>query len=200
MAKATSLARRNDPPRRGAIKQIYRTKKSDSYVDLNPVRARITNTLEGSDFTAIQQRLKEASAKQKAPRKRVAMKRAGAKRASEKLPSIPLAPFQSERSGTRKPLPIRFDDYIELLEWTGRSVRRSKTGVIVRGKLSGPPPAILATLRIDADAWLQTMTAGGLATGDSFGSADAMEASAQSQGKRWLKGRVAARRLFGEAA
>ena len=170
-----------------------------SYVDLNPVRAGMAKTLESSDFTAIQQRLREASGKPEAAGKPASGKRVATKRAGKKLPSVPLAPFQRERSGTREPLPIRLDDYRELLEWTGRLARRSKSGVVVRGKLSGPP-AILTTLRIDADAWLQTMTMGGLATGESFGSADAMEALAQSQGKRWLKGRVAAARLFRSAA
>ena len=95
---------------------------------------------------------------------------------------------------------MSFDDYRELLEWTGRACRRSKSGKPIGGKLKGRQPAVLAKLRIDANAWMQTMVTAGLSTGHTFGTASAMDAEAERRGKRWLKGKRAATQLFGKAA
>ncbi len=170
-----------------------------SYVDLNPVRAGIASSLEGSDYTAIQQRLREVAAKS-ASAKPAARGMPTKRAANAAKKSIPLAPFRGQRSSTREPLPMSFDDYRELLEWTGRACRRSKSGKPIGGKLKGRQPAVLAKLRIDANAWMQTMVTAGLSTGHTFGTASAMDAEAERRGKRWLKGKRAATQLFGKAA
>ena len=182
-----------------------------SYVDLNPVRAGMASTLTGSDFTSIQQRLREFAAKGRSTANSGSANRLSGKPAKaaktanttkatrSAAPTILLAPFRGERSGAREPLPISFDDYHELLKWTGRAVRRTSSGIIAHGRLADEP-VLLAKLRIKPAAWLQTMKTAGLATGHSLGSPDAMDAHAERSGKRWLKGKAAAKRLFVHAA
>ena len=176
-----------------------------SYVDLNPVRAAMASTLAGSDFTSIQQRIREVGAKRKAANEgratsRMTIKRTKAAQTSKArltaARTIPLAPFRGAKAGKREPLPIRYEDYLALLKWTGRVARRTAAGAEVSGKLSDSPPVLLTKLQINPDAWLQTMTKTGLATGQTLGSPDAIDAQAERSGKRWLKGKTAAKRLF----
>lgn len=50
-------------------------------------------------------------------------------------------------------LPFRLQDYLELLDWTGRQFRQGKRGAIDEGL-----PPILERLNIDPDKWLYTPT------------------------------------------
>ena len=117
---------------------------------------------------------------------------------------IALAPLRAERRRRSRPaLEMRFDDYRELLEWTGRAAG-SKPGGTLRNddesleENSPMPamPALLTRLSIDPDAWLRTMSHQGLATGAAFGTERSMNQAARRQGKRWLKGKRAAQALF----
>ena len=149
---------------------------SMSYVDLNPVRAGMARSLEGSAFTSIKQRLSESDGKPGGNSNR----------------SIPLAPMRGEgRRNGRAMLAIRVDDYIELLEWTGRAVRKRPSGT-----LRGEPPAVLETLKLRADAWVRTMAGAGLSEQTILGQPASIEAEAVRRGKRWLKGKGCARALF----
>lgn len=147
-----------------------------SYVDLNPVRAGLATTLEGAAFTSIKQRLDELAGK------------------PADGPLVALAPLRGETrggAGKRRALDIRFDDYVELLDWTGRA-QRAKPG----GKLRGAPPALLASLRVDVEAWLGAMRGPALATMTSVGSAERMDAEAARRGRKWVRGKRAAAELF----
>lgn len=95
-----------------------------AYVDLNPVRAGIVDTLEGSDFTSIQERLRERS-KQKSQKK--------ARRAPRAL-----APMTGEKSGGQAvhSLPISLEDYRKLLVTTGSVLLKGKVGKLGRGDCS----------------------------------------------------------------
>ena len=48
-------------------------------------------------------------------------------------------------------LPFRLQDYLELLDWTGRQLRRNK-----RGAIDDSLPPILERLSIEPDKWLYT--------------------------------------------
>ena len=45
-------------------------------------------------------------------------------------------------------MPFRFEDYLQLVDWTGRIIRRNKRGHIEKGL-----PPILERLKISADQW-----------------------------------------------
>ncbi|WP_281560124.1 transposase [Thalassomonas sp. RHCl1] len=109
-----------------------------AYVDLNPVRAAIADTPETSDFTSIQQRIKAL---------------AGAKKAQQLQPSQILAFTGYKPHGTPSPgLPFKLFDYLNLLEWTGRCVRKDKRGYI--------PPDIqplFKRLNVNEEDWLMVV-------------------------------------------
>ena len=101
-----------------------------AYVDLNPVRAKVTKTPETSDFTSIQLRIKQALNKQQ-PRE--------------------LMPFVGNPGKDMpKGLPFELKDYIELVDLTGRCIREDKAGYI-----EDHQPEILDRLNICPDNWLQ---------------------------------------------
>ena len=73
-----------------------------AYVDLNPIRAGLADTLEGSAFASIRERLC--------------------------APATSLVPFADEAAlGTGvEPLPVTRRDYVELLVWTVRALREAR--------------------------------------------------------------------------
>lgn len=93
-----------------------------AYVDLNPVRAGMAQTPEQSEYTAIA----EWSAQlQRATR-------------SKGQPSQPrqLLPFVGHpRAVMPKGLPFQLIDYLELLDWSGRTIRENKHGFIPKDQL-----------------------------------------------------------------
>jgi REP element-mobilizing transposase RayT len=81
-----------------------------AYVDLNPIRAGMSDRPELSDFTSIQQRLFELAEKQP--------------KADDEAALPALQEFQgAEHVDAEAGIPFTLGDYIELVEWTGRSVR-----------------------------------------------------------------------------
>ena len=150
-----------------------------SYVDLNPVRAGLADNLEASEFTSIKQRLEQAAKKTD----------------SKDAVVVALAPLRAEprrRSGAA--LPMRYDDYLALLDWTGRAAT-AKSGGVIRGE----PPEILRQLRIDASAWLGAMKVRGLESAATLGDRESMAAEAKRRGKAWLRGKRIACGLFATA-
>jgi len=102
-----------------------------AYVDLNPIRAAIARTPEQSDFTAIQQRIREVMAlKDRQP--------------PENGPCL-LDFAGDERWNGPDGLPFSVDDYIELVDRSDRIVREGK-----RGAIPEDLPPILDRLEIDA--------------------------------------------------
>jgi len=104
-----------------------------AYVDLNPVRAKMTDTPETSDYTSIKKRIHSAKQNQQ--------------------PKV-LHPFVGNpRENQPKGLPFKLEDYLELVDLTGRIVRQDKRGNI---NLSFAP--ILQRLNIPSENWLTIAT------------------------------------------
>lgn len=111
-----------------------------SYVDLNPIRAGLADSLQTSDFTSIQQRLWERALPD-APESD-----AGARRPV-------LSNFAS--LGTVKAehdVPIAFESYMELLTATGAAVRDPQ-----RERINPSAVLILKRLGISSAFWVQTV-------------------------------------------
>jgi REP element-mobilizing transposase RayT len=121
-----------------------------AYVDLNPVRAAMAQTPEGSDFTSIQERIKPTFDLQQSIH---------SQREREDLLSFdhslkPLLSFDgaitdSQQSG----IPFNFTDYLELVDWTGRAILLNK-----RGAIPNHLPTILNRLAINQKTWLSSST------------------------------------------
>jgi REP element-mobilizing transposase RayT len=99
-----------------------------AYVDLNPVRAKMAKSPETSDHTCIKSRIETLKGNRKS------------------LQSIEtFVGSKPEETG----LPFVLRDYLELVDWTGRIVRKGK-----RGQINSSLPPILERLSIDRDSWL----------------------------------------------
>jgi putative transposase len=152
-----------------------------SYVDLNPVRAGMATSLEGSAFTSIGARLAAG---------------AEAKEKSRPQPITPpgLAPLRGERKrrAELERLSISLTDYVDLLDWTGRAARDDKAGVI-----TGPPPELLVEAELNSAAWLETVQQWSARLWDVVGARDEVERAAAARGKAWLKGLSWAGEMYG---
>lgn len=104
-----------------------------AYVDLNPVRAAIAPTPEQSDFTSIQLRIK-AAIKGTQPKA--------------------LLPFVGNEQQDRiTGICFSLQDYLTLVDETGRILREDK-----RGAINSETTAILTRLQISDESWLKLTT------------------------------------------
>lgn len=157
-----------------------------AYVDLNPVRAGVAKTPEESEFTSIYARIRQHSSQ---ARMRANTPRDKKHRARHHAP--PLLAFRDEAPSQRPNLPMQLQDYLQLVDCTGRVARADKPGVI-DAKLA----SILLRLRIDPEAWKATMRIGGNRFGRALGRLEQLRAHARRLGQRWVRGLNAAQRLY----
>jgi len=103
-----------------------------AYVDLNPIRATMAKTPEQSEHTSIQQRIKKAINAQQPGRR-------------DQQPEA-LFPFSGyPRKDMPQGLPFQLNDYLELVDWSGRILRDDK-----KGAAPDHLPGILQRLDMDA--------------------------------------------------
>jgi len=184
------------------------------YVELNPIRAGMAQTPEQSEFTSAYDRIETRKAQAKAARQGVARAASRAKQPSAATRDGWLAPIEAERPGraTRAQpsraivaqagtsdrrassesfLAIDLDQYLSLLDWTGRQLRGDKRGAIPQDLAP-----ILQRLGIVADHWLESVTNFGRFFHRAAGRADRLMARAARCGRRWLQGVAPARLAF----
>ena len=111
-----------------------------AYVDLNPIRAALAETIEGSDFTSAQKRCCDLQARHAGPAdsKVGASAPASARRSSRHLAPVelqggssatgPCVHKQGARCSNKGFLPISTAEYLSLLDWTARQTRSGKRG------------------------------------------------------------------------
>jgi len=105
-----------------------------AYVDLNPVRAKMEKTPETSKHTSIKTRIEVAKANQIQP--------------------TALFPFIGyEREDQPEGLPFKLEDYLELIDLTGRMIKEGK-----RGSIDVSLAPILQRINITSDQWLEVST------------------------------------------
>jgi len=104
-----------------------------AYVDLNPIRAKMANSLEESDHTSVQKRLTSAT--------------------EGKQPKQLLRFAGMSRQIMPKGLPFELKSYLELVELTGGIIREDKHGHIDNSGLS-----LLERLNISPENWLKLTT------------------------------------------
>src|SRR5690606_8875453 len=130
-----------------------------AYVDLNPIRAGMEKDLTTSDFTSIQQRLFDYAKESgdKSATEKTLRERAGEQAAIKEelgladLPEAPLMPFDgSSHTDIHTALPFTREDYLDLVDKTGRAIRDDK-----RGFIPSDIPPIISRLGINPDRWLE---------------------------------------------
>lgn len=99
-----------------------------AYVDLNPLRAKISQTPETSDFTSVKKRVVAAK--------------------HQKQPRLLYAFVGNPRENMPDGLPFKLTEYLELVDVTGRILRNGKRGVVDASLLP-----ILKRLNITSENW-----------------------------------------------
>ena len=179
-----------------------------AYVDLNPIRAGLSETLEGSDYTSIQERIEAYGARAREARPETEQTnptfqtdaassvptepRAEQEREESCVSTAPLVEFTGNTGDAESGLPFHFSDYLELVDWTGRAIRTDK-----RGFISEDVPPILSRLGVEAESWIETVRHFRRHFYDFVGPADVLVQHSQAMGRSWLRGVGACRKLLG---
>ena len=178
-----------------------------AYVDLNPIRAGLSETLEGSDYTSIQERIQayvqsrecnleadEAPSLSSESIPAVATELGTEQEGRESTArAAPLVEFTGTTGKTESGLPFHFSDYLELVDWTGRAIREDK-----RGYIPADVPPILTRLGVEAESWIETVRHFRRHFYDFVGPGDILAQHGRTLGRRWLRGVGACRKLLGE--
>ena len=148
-----------------------------AYVDLNPIRAKMAETPESSDYTSVAERIaglrEERDATDYSPGGRA-----------------PLMPFDATGSMATA-IPFAFDDYLELVDATGRVIREGK-----RGFIPGQTPRLLERLALDADQFIATAGRMMRQFGSAIGTPTHITDLCVARQTRYLRGMGTARVLF----
>ncbi|MCH9027723.1 MAG: transposase, partial [Proteobacteria bacterium] len=126
-----------------------------AYVDLNPIRAKLATTPETSVHTSVHARINGKGAS--------------------------LLGFADQQP--RPALPCCWQDYLALVEWTGREWRPGK-----RGRIDPDLPLILERLNTDQETWLKDLRRMNSWHGRALGSLEALQAYCEHLGQRWMHG------------
>jgi REP element-mobilizing transposase RayT len=184
------------------------------YVDLNPIRAGLAATPEGSDFTSIQERIRTWQREKMTTEQKLSSSSfhgetiipENAGEISDHLPEcIParsqslngvasstcwLVPISSE-SQRRGILNMTAAEYFDLVDKSGRMIRLDKRGAI--GLDLAP---ILLRIGANPDAWIETVSRFGCKFHHAAGLLSNLRYFADQIGRRWLKGVEMARTAF----
>ena len=121
-----------------------------AYVDLNPVRAKMASKPEQSDFTSFKERIKPCFDPIKAIEEQI---KQGYVQKFD-LPIKPLLKFEGTMNwDSGFGIPFDFEEYLNLVDWTGRAIREDKRGFIPQSL-----PRILNRLKIEDEDWLLNST------------------------------------------
>lgn len=98
-------------------------------------------------------------------------------------PAEPARRNQARRASNRGFLSMRLEDYLKILDWTGRQVRRDQQGSI-------PPDVapILDRLGLSDESWLDCVKNFGRWFHRAAGHVSALSSEAARAGKHWLQG------------
>jgi hypothetical protein len=160
-----------------------------AYVDLNPIRAAMSETLEASDFTSAQRRIESLH------RTVTADAFLSPILLTELMSSELRPPANGRRCSDHGFLPITLVDYLELLDWTARQA--------VTGKAGATPaevPPILDRLSIDAARWCELVSNFGDLFYHVAGKPRTVDDHRTSVSRRRFHLRAAARKLFSTSA
>ena len=116
-----------------------------TYVDLNPVRAGMADTPEASSHTSLRERLQPEFDLQQA----IDDQTGCGDLLDFRTPLKPLLPFENRLlNEPQTGILFNFEQYLALVDWTGRTIRSDK-----RGHIDSALPPILNRLQITADQW-----------------------------------------------
>jgi REP element-mobilizing transposase RayT len=125
-----------------------------AYVDLNPVRAGLAETPESSRHTSIHERLNPSFNLECAVQQQQEQHCLQDLDCNVHFQVKPLLPFEGNKStAAQYGIPFSLEDYLELIDYTGRAILDNK-----RGSISAAQPPILQRLHIDTTVWFKQAT------------------------------------------
>jgi len=141
-----------------------------AYVDLNPIRAKMNSSVEQSEYTSAFERIHSKSHYAEE---------------NNHAPSKPLVKFiGAEHQHQPEGICFSLIDYLELIDWTGRTIRENKIGVI-----SEQTPALLSVLGLDCETWFTLANGFGKTYHGAVGSLEELTLFAEHTGKQWISGK-----------
>lgn len=121
-----------------------------AYVDLNPVRAGMASTPETSEHTSISERVSPVFDLEKAIHEQIEHHALQ----SFEIPLKPLLHFEGgQKNADQRGLLFSLSDYLELVDFTGRTIAPGK-----RGAIPSTAPPVLERLGIAVEDWLEQTT------------------------------------------
>ncbi|MFH1136670.1 MAG: transposase, partial [Pseudomonadota bacterium] len=170
-----------------------------TYVDLNPVRAGLADSPETSLFTSVYDRISDLGSRDRAE--------ASSEKAVDPAPapSEPrgraaigfssadwLCPLGGGSDGSRRGiLDLTLDDYLSLLDWSGRQLRTKAAGTIPEHLAP-----ILDRLGIEKDNWPRLVENYGVMFHRVVGQVGSLRKAARKAGLRWFQGLRSSRESF----
>ena len=160
------------------------------YVDLNPIRAKLAESLEDSEFTSIFDRIMAKKAEKRSNLLKNEAKRPEMTREEleNECKSLEIMKKRAEMlvkfDGEDRPFAhITEEQYFKIADWTGRQIREGKPGSISPEILP-----ILESLELDAMEWTNTVEAYSKRFCLVAGTIENIRKAAEKVGKCWLKG------------
>lgn len=175
-----------------------------AYVDLNPIRADMADSLDKSEFTSIEQRIKEIELSQKIEVKsnkkaesrkskieNLKLKEKNQHRNDNNSNQIKLADFVGSQD--KEGIAYTLMDYLELVDWTGRVMLDDKRGYIGENE-----PKIISKLGLAADIWFKSMSQFSEHAYSHIGTEEQLRAVCNEAGKKWIAGIKHSREIGGK--
>jgi REP element-mobilizing transposase RayT len=149
-----------------------------AYVDLNPIRAKIAKSPSESEFTSIAKRIKQVQKSQQLNQ--------------QDRQAYGLKPFRSGKDSCQKTcLPFQLNDYLQLVDWSGRHLCQEG-----RGKIPDHVPNVLTQLEIMPNNWLYLSKNFESPFKHLVGAAHNMQEACERLKQRWAHGLRDSRRIF----
>ena len=147
-----------------------------AYVDLNPIRAKMAESVEQSEYTSVFERIHGVS-----------------NFAEEDNDYInkPLFAFSGDQFQESQGISYSLLDYFELVDWTGRIIREDK-----RGAIPTNVPHLLSLLGVSSDDWLTLASSFGRDYHGAVGSLEELLQFAEHTGRRWVVGQSRLQQIF----
>jgi len=145
-----------------------------AYVDLNPVRAKMNDSVEESEYTSIFERIHNKS------------------HHTEENKSVhkPLVKFIAANHQLQG-IAFNLLDYLTLVDWTGRMICTNK-----RGAIPAQVPALLSILELDCETWCMLANDFGKTYHGAVGSLEELTLFAQHTGKHWIAGKRKLQKIY----
>jgi REP element-mobilizing transposase RayT len=165
-----------------------------AYVDLNPVRARIADTLEDYEFTSVYDRMiaERASKRVKESRKLASPTQAQRALIGKEEDAAKRADWLLDFNGSESPFEgVDLGFYLSLVEWTGQNIREDKPGYVPLGL-----KPVLERFNLDTENWVRNVESYGGLFYRIAGPLELILARAREKGQSWLKGQSGSRQLY----